>query len=84
MSDAGFVTSRRENKFVYYQIVAGVLTEHPFVVAIFEQELKRDAFFGDELKKLAEYHQSELSCHQVSAMIMDARQSSFPDENRTN
>lgn len=42
MSDAGFLESRRENKFAYYRIKDLVLTEHPFLTAIFETELGKE------------------------------------------
>ena len=74
MSDAGFINNRRQNKFVYYQIVAAVFTEHPFLIPIFETELKKEALFLDELKKLTDYQQSELTCHQVSAIIFSDKQ----------
>lgn len=70
MSDAGFLESRRQNKFVYYKINALVLTEHPFVSLIFKTELKREDYLMAELAKLQRYQESELSCHNITALIM--------------
>ena len=69
MSDAGFLENRRENKFAYYKINQQVLTAHPFITEIFETELKREDFLVDELNKLGNYKTSELTCHQITALI---------------
>lgn len=70
MSEAGFLESRRQNKFAYYQIKNSVLTDHPFLTAIFETELKKVDFLLDELKKLSKYRESELTCHNITALIV--------------
>ena len=46
-----------------------VLSAHPFITEIFETELKREDFLVDELNKLGNYKTSELTCHQITALI---------------
>lgn len=70
MSDAGFLESRRENKFAYYKIKDLVLEEHPFLTAIFEIELGKEDFLVDELSKLGQYRNSELTCHNITALMV--------------
>jgi ArsR family transcriptional regulator len=70
MSDAGFLESRRENKFAYYKIKELVFAEHPFLTAIFETELCQEDFLVAELNKLSQYQNSELTCHSVTALIV--------------
>lgn len=70
MSDAGFLESRRENKFAYYKIKELVFAEHPFLTAIFETELCQEDFLVAELNKLRQYQNSELTCHSVTALIV--------------
>lgn len=69
MSDAGFLESRRQNKFAYYQIKETVLTDHPFLITIFETELNKEDFLLDEINKLSKYQESELTCHNISSLI---------------
>lgn len=70
MSDAGFLESRRQNKFAYYKIKETIMAEHPFLVAIFETELNKVDFLMDELNKLSKYQASELTCHNITALIV--------------
>lgn len=70
MSDAGFLESRRQNKFAYYKIKETIMAEHPFLVAIFETELNKVDFLMDELNKLSKYQESELTCHNITALIV--------------
>lgn len=69
MINADFLESRRENKFAYYKIKAANLTDHPFLIQLFEDELKKDLMLVDERKKLTKYHKSELTCHNITALI---------------
>lgn len=69
MSDAGFLRSRRENKFAYYQIQDEVLTKHPFLKSVFEIELKNEDFLTKELDKLDAYQESDLTCQNITALI---------------
>lgn len=70
MSDAGFLESRRQNKFAYYKIRESVFCEHPFLIEIFETELVKEKLLMDELNKLNNYQNSELTCHNITALIM--------------
>lgn len=69
MSNAGFLESRRENKFAYYRIQEAVLAEHPFLKTVFEIELKEEIFLTEELSKLEKYQESDLTCQNISALI---------------
>jgi len=70
MSDAGFLESRRQNKFAYYKIKASVFSEHPFLTTIFETELNKEEFLMEEINKLSHYQKSELTCHTITALIV--------------
>jgi ArsR family transcriptional regulator len=70
MSDAGFLESRRQNKFAYYKIKASVFSEHPFLTTIFETELNKEEFLMEEINKLSHYQKSELTCHSITALIV--------------
>lgn len=70
MSDAGFLESRRQNKFAYYKIRESVFCEHPFLIEIFETELAKEKLLMDELNKLNNYQNSELTCHNITALIV--------------
>ena len=70
MSDAGFLESRRQNKFAYYKIKASVFSEHPFLTTIFETELNKEEFLMEEINKLCHYQKSELTCHSITALIV--------------
>ncbi|PKM59803.1 MAG: transcriptional regulator [Firmicutes bacterium HGW-Firmicutes-4] len=70
MSDAGFLESRRQNKFAYYKIKESVFSDHPFLIEVFETELKKEAPLMDELNKLSNYQNSELTCHNITAFIV--------------
>jgi len=69
MSNAGFLDGRRENKFAYYRINNAVLAEHPFLKEIFEKELKNEDFLMEELNKLVTYHNSNLTCQNITALL---------------
>jgi len=69
MSGAGFVESRRENKFAYYRIQNAVLAEHSFLKNIFEIEFKKEKVLMEELNKLEVYRKSDLTCQNMSALI---------------
>lgn len=70
MSDSGFLESRRQNKFAYYKIKESVFLDHPFLVTIFETELKKEEFLMAELDKLSNYQKSDLTCHNITALIV--------------
>ncbi|KNZ43393.1 ArsR/SmtB family transcription factor [Acetobacterium bakii] len=69
MSNAGFLDGRRENKFAYYRINNSVLMEHPFLKDIFENEFKNEDFLMEELNKLGTYHNSNLTCQNITALL---------------
>ena len=71
MSDAGFLESRRENKFVYYRIKDEVLEEHSFLKNIFEIELKKEDYLTEELDKLNSYKKSAITCQNITALICE-------------
>lgn len=70
MNDAGFLDNRRQNKFAYYKIKELVFLDHPFLIPIFETELNKEKFLMDELNKLRDYQKSELTCHNITALIV--------------
>lgn len=70
MSDADFLESRRQNKFAYYKIKESVFIDHPFLIAIFETELKKEESLMAELNKLNNYQNSELTCYNITALIV--------------
>ncbi|WP_373482415.1 ArsR/SmtB family transcription factor [Acetobacterium sp.] len=70
MNDAGFLESRRQNKFAYYKIKESVFSDHPFLITVFEMELNKEEFLMDELNKLRNYQKSELTCHSITALIV--------------
>lgn len=70
MNDAGFLECRRQNKFAYYKIKDSVFLDHPFLITIFENELSKEEFLMDELIKLSKYQNSELTCHNITALIV--------------
>jgi len=67
MSQAGFLESRRQNKFAYYKINETVLKEHPFLITILEKELIKETDFLEEITKRQQYEVSELNCHNITA-----------------
>lgn len=69
MTAAGFLESRRENKFAYYKIKETNLTAHPFLSELFENELKKDAALMDERAQLKKYHESDLTCHSITTLL---------------
>ncbi|MBC3887184.1 metalloregulator ArsR/SmtB family transcription factor [Acetobacterium paludosum] len=71
MSDAGFVESRRENKFVYYRIKDEVLEKHSFLKNTFEIELKKEDYLTEELDKLNSYKKSAINCQNITALICE-------------
>ena len=70
MSNTGFLQSRRENKFAYYQINNAVMGEHPFLKDIFENELKKEASLTKELDVLRTYQKSDLTCQNITTLII--------------
>jgi len=74
MSQAGFLESRRQNKFAYYKINETVLKEHPFLVTIFETEIIKEADFLQEITKCQQYQLSDLNCHNITTHIPKMRQ----------
>jgi len=71
MSDAGFLESRRENKFAYYRIKDEVLEEHSFLKNAFEIELKKEDYLTEELDKLNHYKNSDITCQNITALICE-------------
>jgi|LGVF01.2.fsa_nt_gb ArsR family transcriptional regulator len=69
MSHAGFLESRRENKFAYYRIQDAVLKDHPFLKTVFEVELKKEEFLMEELNELETYQKSDITCQNISVLI---------------
>ena len=74
MSQAGFLESRRQNKFAYYKINETVLKEHPFLITIFETEITKEADFLEEIRKCQQYQLSDLNCHNITNHIPKTHQ----------
>lgn len=75
MSDAGILESRRQNKFAYYKIKDEEMKKHEFLKSVFEIELKKEDFLTEELEKLGQYQQSDITCQSITALICEKAKS---------
>lgn len=69
MSEAGLLENRRQNKFAYYKICDSVFTAHAFLEEVLKTELKKEEPFGNELVRLRDYQNSELTCHSITMLV---------------
>lgn len=75
MSDAGILESRRQNKFAYYKMKDEEIKKHEFLKSVFEIELKKEDFLTEELEKLGQYQQSDITCQSITALICEKAKS---------
>lgn len=75
MNDAGILESRRQNKFAYYKIKDEEIKKHEFLKSVFEIELKKEDFLTEELDKLGQYQQSDITCQSITALICEKAKS---------
>jgi ArsR family transcriptional regulator len=65
LKQAAIIKGKRQAQWIFYQINGKLLTEHPFLELIIEEEVNELEICKEDNKRLSEYQASDLTCRDL-------------------